>query len=189
MKDVALDDLIKEDKQKAKLKRRTPPTRVTKSFMQGKKNGRRIINKRVNSNFRSQQKNQNFNNKRRPINRPNPRNERNPTANRRLPLKRKPLNKPKDAENGEKKNIEKGRTLKVLGLHPDVTNEELYKLFSAEGTLEKCLIELDDFGRQLTTALVKYTNASAAEQAMSKFKNYKLNNSVLTVEPYKRSKN
>ena len=162
MKDVALDDLIKEDKQKAKLKHKTTPMRVSKSFIKGKKNGRRIINKRPNSNFRAKPKNQNFNNKRRLNNRPIQRNNGNPQINKRLPLKRKPLNKPKDAENGEKKNVEKGRTLKVLGLHPDVTNAELYKLFSAEGTLEKCLIELDDFGRQLTTALVKYTSASAA---------------------------
>ena len=39
MKDLALGDLIKEDKEKAKLKRKA-------------KIGRRIINKRVNSNFR-----------------------------------------------------------------------------------------------------------------------------------------
>ena len=161
MKDVALDDLIKEDKEKAKLKRRNPPVRVSQSLIQGKKNGRRIINKRANPNFRKQPKFQNFNNKRKPINnRSNQVNNGNAQIKRRLPLKRRPLNKPKEIPNNEKKNTEKGRTLKVLGLHPDVTNEELYKLFSAEGTLEKCLIELDDFGRQL--AIVKYTNASAA---------------------------
>lgn len=105
-------------------------------------------------------------------------------------MKRKPINQEKKIKNtSNDKKTEKGRTLKVLGLHPDVTNEELFKLFATEGTLEKCLIEHDDFGRILPTALVKYTNSTAATKAIEKFKDYKLNNSVVTVEPYKRSKN
>ena len=91
MKDLALGDLIKEDKEKAKLKRKA-------------KIGRRIINKRVNSNFRRKPKFQNFNNKRRPINsRSNQVNNGNAQIKRRLPLKRRPLKKPKEIPNNGKK--------------------------------------------------------------------------------------
>lgn len=101
------------------------------------------------------------------------------------PRKDKPVKKSEDAP-------EKGRTLKVLGLHPDFTNEDLnvnisliQKLFGAQGALEKCLIELDNFGRSLTTAIVRYHTAESAKNAIQALNQHKIMNSILTVEPYK----
>jgi RNA recognition motif-containing protein len=64
----------------------------------------------------------------------------------------------------------------------------LYKLFSTEGALEKCLIEQDNFGRSMTTAIVKYHNASSAKSAIANLNQHKVMNSILTVEPYKNVK-
>jgi RNA recognition motif-containing protein len=85
--------------------------------------------------------------------------------------------------------------LKVLGLSPELTNEDLYvidevikKLFAAEGSLEKCLIEQDNFGRSLATAIVKYHNTEAAKSAIHNLNRHKIMNCVLTVEPYKNTR-
>jgi len=61
-------------------------------------------------------------------------------------------------------------------------------LFAAEGALEKCMIEQDNFGRNLPSAIVKYYNAETAKQAIDNINNKKVMNSVLTVEPYRHKK-
>ena len=60
-------------------------------------------------------------------------------------------------------------------------------MFAAEGALEKCMIEQDNFGRNLPQALVKYHNADMAKQAITNLNGKKVMNSVLTVEPYRRN--
>lgn len=64
----------------------------------------------------------------------------------------------------------------------------MQKLFAAEGALEKCLIEQDNFGRSLTTAIVKYHGADSAQNAIQRLNRLKVMNCVLTVEPYKHHK-
>ena len=61
------------------------------------------------------------------------------------------------------------------------------KMFSAEGALEKCMIEQDNFGRNLPSALVKYYSADHAQSAISNINGKKVLNIVLTVEPYRRA--
>lgn len=61
------------------------------------------------------------------------------------------------------------------------------KLFAAEGALEKCMIEQDNFGRNLPCAIVKYHSADMAQQAIANLNSKKVLNSVLTVEPYRRT--
>lgn len=75
-----------------------------------------------------------------------------------------------------------------MGLHPDFTNEDLnvviifiQKLFLSHGALEKCLIEQDNFGRSLTTAIVRYHSAESANNAMAGLNQHKVMNSILTV--------
>lgn len=55
------------------------------------------------------------------------------------------------------------------------------KLFAAEGALEKCLIEQDNFGRSLTTAIVKYHSPDSARTAIQNYNRHKIMNCVLTV--------
>lgn len=80
-------------------------------------------------------------------------------------------------------------------MSPEFTNEDLYvkiylrqKLFATEGALEKCLIEQDNFGRSLTTAIVKYHNPESARSAIQNLNRHKIMNCILTVEPYKNVK-
>ena len=47
------------------------------------------------------------------------------------------------------------------------------------------MIEQDNFGRNLPEAIVKYYSSEHAKGAQDKFNNYKVLNSVLTVQPYK----
>lgn len=47
------------------------------------------------------------------------------------------------------------------------------------------MIEQDNFGRNLPSAIVKYYNAETAKQAIDNINNKKVMNSVLTVEPYR----
>jgi RNA recognition motif-containing protein len=54
--------------------------------------------------------------------------------------------------------------------------------------MEKCLIEQDNFGRTLTTAIVKYHSPESAASAISNLNRHKIMNCVLTVEPYKNVK-
>ena len=54
--------------------------------------------------------------------------------------------------------------------------------------MEKCLIEQDNFGRTLTTAIVKYHSADHARGAIANINRHKIMNCVLTVEPYKNTK-
>ncbi len=61
----------------------------------------------------------------------------------------------------------------------------MQKLFATEGALEKCLIEVDNFGRSLTTAIVKYHSTESARSAIQNINRHKIMNCVLTVEPYK----
>ena len=82
-----------------------------------------------------------------------------------------------------------------MGLHPDFTNDDLnvqiyliQKLFNTHGALEKCLIEQDNFGRSLTTAIVRYHSADSAKNAITNLNQHKIMNSILTVEPYKNVK-
>ena len=62
------------------------------------------------------------------------------------------------------------------------------KLFAAEGALEKCVIEQDNFGRTLTTAIVKYYSPESARSAIQNLNRHRVMNGVLTVEQYKRVK-
>ena len=82
-----------------------------------------------------------------------------------------------------------------MGLSPEFSNDDLYvffslfqKLFATEGALEKCHIEQDNFGRTLTTAIVKYHDPQSAKQAIQNLNKHKIMNCVLTVEPYKNVK-
>lgn len=50
------------------------------------------------------------------------------------------------------------------------------------------MIEQDNFGRNLPSALVKYYNAETAKKAIENINSKKVMNSVLTVEPYKHSR-
>jgi RNA recognition motif-containing protein len=61
-------------------------------------------------------------------------------------------------------------------------------MFAAEGALEKCHIEVDNFGRSLNTAIVKYHSPESARSAIQNLNRHKINNCVLTVEPYKNIK-
>ena len=79
-----------------------------------------------------------------------------------------------------------GRKLKILGLHPDVTNDELLKLFMEHGSLEKCRIDQDDFGRSMTTATVLYREEDGARNAIQKLNKSKILNSVITVDYFRR---
>jgi RNA recognition motif-containing protein len=54
--------------------------------------------------------------------------------------------------------------------------------------LEKCLIEQDNFGRSLTTAIVKYHSPESARSAIQNLNRHKIMNCILTVEPYKNVK-
>lgn len=47
------------------------------------------------------------------------------------------------------------------------------------------MIERDNFGRDLPSAIVKYYTAENAKKAMEKLNDQKVLNSVLKVEPYK----
>ena len=58
-------------------------------------------------------------------------------------------------------------------------------MFAAEGALEKCLIEQDNFGRTLTTAIVKYHDPLSAKNAIQNLNRHKIMNCILTVEAYK----
>ena len=49
------------------------------------------------------------------------------------------------------------------------------------------MIEQDNFGRNLPSALVKYYSADNAKQSISNLNGKKVMNSVLTVEPYRRA--
>ena len=73
--------------------------------------------------------NRNFN-RNKPFTNSNPKNKNKFTREGRpaLRLKRKPINRSKNQGEVKKieKNQEKGRTLKVLGLHPEFSNEDLY---------------------------------------------------------------
>ena len=78
-----------------------------------------------------------------------------------------------------------GRKLKIMGLHPDVTNDELLKLFMEHGSLEKCRVDQDDFGRSMTTATVLYREVEGARNAIQNLNKTKILNSVITVELFK----
>jgi RNA recognition motif-containing protein len=54
--------------------------------------------------------------------------------------------------------------------------------------MEKCHIEQDNFGRTLTTAIVKYYEPDSARSAIQNLNRHKIMNCVLTVEPYKNVK-
>jgi RNA recognition motif-containing protein len=47
------------------------------------------------------------------------------------------------------------------------------------------MIEQDNFGRNLPSAIVKYYTPETAKKAIEKFNDQKVLNSVLKVEPYK----
>ena len=49
------------------------------------------------------------------------------------------------------------------------------------------MIEQDNFGRNLPTAMVQYYSIDTARQAVSVFNGKRVMNSVLTVEPYRRN--
>lgn len=51
------------------------------------------------------------------------------------------------------------------------------------------MIEQDNFGRNLPSAIVQYHTADAAKGALTSINGRKVLNSVLTVEPYKRVRN
>ena len=50
------------------------------------------------------------------------------------------------------------------------------------------MIEQDNFGRNLPSAIVKYTTGDAAKQAIANNHGKKHLNSILTVEPYKQKR-
>lgn len=54
--------------------------------------------------------------------------------------------------------------------------------------MEKCHIEQDNFGRTLTTAIVKYYEPLSAKNAIQNLNRHKIMNCVLTVEAYKNIK-
>lgn len=51
------------------------------------------------------------------------------------------------------------------------------------------MIERDNFGRDLPSAIVKYYSAENAKKAIERYNDQKILNSVLKIEPYKYNKN
>lgn len=60
------------------------------------------------------------------------------------------------------------------------------KLFMEHGSLEKCRIDQDDFGRSMTTATILYRSEEGARNAIQSLNKSKILNSVITVEYFKR---
>jgi RNA recognition motif-containing protein len=53
------------------------------------------------------------------------------------------------------------------------------------GSLEKCRIDQDDFGRSMTTATILYREQEGARNAIQNLNKMKILNSVITVELFK----
>jgi RNA recognition motif-containing protein len=53
------------------------------------------------------------------------------------------------------------------------------------GSLEKCRIDQDDFGRSMTTATVLFRSEDGARNAIQKLNKSKILNSVITVEYFR----
>lgn len=129
MADVSLDDLIKKDKQQHKANKKVSPFIVQKfnqkKFQGGKKFHGNNNQDRQNSNNKDQEQDnrpfkKKFIKKQHDDNRNQPRDKREER-----PEKFKP--KPPKQERTEEGNPDKQfRTLKVLGLSPEFTNEDLY---------------------------------------------------------------
>lgn len=58
-----------------------------------------------------------------------------------------------------------------------------------QGTLEKCRIDQDEFGRSKTTAIVIYHSEDSARNAIQNLNGIKIENSVIAVEYFKRDPN
>jgi RNA recognition motif-containing protein len=56
------------------------------------------------------------------------------------------------------------------------------------GSLEKCRVDQDDFGRSMTTATVLFRSEDGARNAIQKLNKSKILNSVITVEYFRRER-
>ncbi len=56
------------------------------------------------------------------------------------------------------------------------------------GSLEKCRIDQDDFGRSMTTATVLYREEEGARNAIQQLNKSKILNSVITVDYFRKER-
>lgn len=67
-------------------------------------------------------------------------------------------------------------------MHENLTNKDLNLVFGNIGTLKKCRLNHDSFGRPLGSALVEYEKPEDAKKAIEDYNGAELEGKVLVVE-------
>ena len=188
--DVALDDVIKQDKKKDKgskknngkfQSRRGRGQNRGRGRGKGRGRGRRIQKGRRGSErkgpfrrYRDEYDDRDYESrswKRRG------REIRRSSGRRRPERLREPVEVRRPARRQEAPN-----KLFVDNLPMKFTSDELNELFSEIGYLTKCKLVLDDFGKSKGRAVVAYENIRDAERAIEKFNENKLDGKIIYVE-------
>jgi len=72
--------------------------------------------------------------------------------------------------------------LRITNLHKDLTNSELYQLFSEVGKLKRCGIHWDDLGRSLCSADIEYYDPEDSKKAISEYNNAEVEGQSMVIE-------
>jgi len=72
----------------------------------------------------------------------------------------------------------------IKNLHPDIHHSDLYDIFATFGNIHSCKLVTDENGKSKGYGFVHYHSKDAAEQAIKKMNNLKLNDKLVYVAPF-----